>query len=395
MFDFIKSLELSEEIKSNDIYYLFKTDSTEMNLKFLSALQKYETTEKLLNYYTNQDSKLVLDFFDNISSISSKICEDEEKNEFNSEIDQYISGLSKIIFLFLMIQKNNELLSNLLINTKKYLNKFYMDCQIQKYIKEKINSCLNELMCSSIVTSKRNYSRRSTKENTINSLNKFVINNSSNSKQQISNSNEEELFFSQIHTPKFEEDENEIIEELEEPKNNSSGSSGKDNLSFEVIKEAISKRDSTKRFDSSLTLSKMNFIYESELEAEPQLEKTKSHNIENDCLLNNFNRRKSKIKNKKNEIIPIEKNNDILSKNNNEAKQIFANFLDAINCLYKKGKINLQIKLSMKQLIISDSEKIIDKFLNYNGIKNQIIDKNKINENIQTFLLNYFKDLKK
>jgi len=83
-------------------------------------------------------------------------------------------------------------------------------------------------------------------------------------------------------------------------------------------------------------IPKMNFIYESELEAEPQLEKTKSHNIENDCLLNNFNRRKSKIKNKKNEIIPIEKNNDILSKNNNEAKQIFANFLDAINCLYKK-----------------------------------------------------------
>ena len=384
MFDFIKSFNLSEEIKDNEIYYLFKTDSSEINLQIISSLQKFTTNQELFNYYTKQNCKSVIDSFKNISSISSKICKEEEKKEFESEIDKYISGLSKIIFLFSLIQKTNELLSDLLMNSKQYINRFFIDCQIQKNMQEKINSCINDLTINSLVISKRNYSRRSTKEGTICSLTKLSVNNPSKFKQQdtYSFSNDEELFFSQIHTPKFEE-ENEIIEEFEDPKSYSN-SSGKTNITFKNIKEAISKTNSNKRCDSTLTLSKMHFIMQSELEPLPQVHKRKSLIIENDNNFNNFNTKKNKKNEEKEELSSIS-----LKKN----RQILTNFFDCINCLYKKGKINSEIKLKMKKLIISNSKNIIDKFLNKYEVNDYTFDKLLINEKIQTFILEYFKDL--
>ena len=167
MLDFIKSLNLSDELKTNEIYNLFKTDSSDLNLKFLSVLQKFHTTNEFLNYYTKQNCQNAFDFFNNLSSLSSTIYEEAEKNILNSQIDKYLSDISKIILLFSLIQKNNELLSNLLTNTKKLLKRFYHDNHSKSILKESINNCINDLMNSSQITSQRNYSRRSTKENTI------------------------------------------------------------------------------------------------------------------------------------------------------------------------------------------------------------------------------------
>ena len=382
MLDFIKSLNLNEELKYNEIYHLLKTDSSETNLQILSSLEKYNSYEELLKYYTGQDFSSVLNIFNNLSTTVNKICNDEEKNESISDIEKYISEFSRIIFLLSLIQKNNELLGNLLMETKKYLKKFYLDCKVQKSMKEKITSCVNDLMCSSIVTSKRNYSRRSTKEDTITSVNKLSGMNMHKFKPQENmniNPNEEEFVFS-IHTPRFEEEENnEIIEEIEEPKNNSSGSSGKDNLNFDVIKEAISKRDSNQIIDSPLTLSKMDFDLEPELEPEPKLEKTKSQNIGNNCKINNFQKRRSKIKKK-----------DSIYKN---SKQILTKFFDAINVLYKKEKINSETKILIKQIIISDPKKVIKQFLESCNINSNDYDQKLLGEKIQMFLLDNVNNL--
>lgn len=382
MLDFIKSLNLNEELKNNEIYHLLKTDSSETNLQILSFLEKYNSYEELLNYYTGQDFASVLNIFNKLSTTVNKICNDEEKNESISDIEKYILKFSRIIFLFSLIQKNNELLGNLLMETKKYLKKFYLDCKVKKTMKEKITSCVNDLMCSSIVTSKRNYSRRSTKEDTITSVNKLSGMNMHKFKPQESmniNPNEEEFVFSN-YTPRFEEEENnEIIEEIEEPRNNSSGSSGKENLNFDVIKEAISKRDSNQIIDSPLTLSKMDFDLEPELKPEAKLEKTKSHNIGNNCKLNNFQKRRSKIKKK-----------DSIPKN---SKQILAKFFDAINVLYKKGKINSETKILIKQIIISDSKKVIKQFLESSNINSNDYDLKLLGEKIQMFLLDNLNNL--
>ena len=393
MLDYIKSLNLSEEIKNDEIYYLFKTESSEINSQFLSTLKKYNTTEELLKDYTNQDCKSAFEIFKDISSIYSKVCNEEEKNTLKSEIDQYVSGLSKVIFLFSMIQKTNELLSNLLKETKKYIKKFYTENNIQNPIKEKINTCINDLMCSSLVISNRNYSRRSTKEGTVRSK-KFTQNSISKFKHtesnDILNDDDDTYLFSQAETPRFEEEDNQniIIQEIES-NNNSSGPSGKSNVSFDVIKEAISEAHSKKKFDSSLTLSKMNFVLESEIESIAQLEKTKSYNAENDSsqscnIIKRRNKSKciKKIKEFKNQNINLGKD-----------KAILASFFDAISVLYKKGKINYETKISMKQSIILDSKKVIDKFLYFYEINNNnVFNKMLINENIQKFLLESFKN---
>lgn len=393
MLDYIKSLNLSEEIKNDEIYYLFKTESSEINSQFLSTLKKYNTTEELLKDYTNQDCKSAFEIFKDISSIYSKVCNEEEKKTLKSEIDQYVSGLSKVIFLFSMIQKTNELLSNLLKETKKYIKKFYTENNIQNPIKEKINTCINDLMCSSLVISNRNYSRRSTKEGTVRSK-KFTQNSISKFKHtesnDILNDDDDTYLFSQAETPRFEEEDNQniIIQEIES-NNNSSGPSGKSNVSFDVIKEAISEAHSKKKFDSSLTLSKMNFVLESEIESIAQLEKTKSYNAENDSsqscnIIKRRNKSKciKKIKEFKNQNINLGKD-----------KAILASFFDAISVLYKKGKINYETKISMKQSIILDSKKVIDKFLYFYEINNNnVFNKMLINENIQKFLLESFKN---
>ena len=377
MLDFIKSLDLSEEIKSNEIYYLFKTDSSETNLNFLSSLQKFKTNQEFLYYYTNQDCKSVIDIFYNISSITSEICKDEKYLFQNNKNEQYISGVSKIIFLFLILQEYNKLLGKILMNTKQYIKKFYIDFHLQKNTKEKIKSCINDLTCSSIVTSRRNYSRRSTKEEIIISLKKLSDACLFKNKQQEmnSNSNEDEYLF-QIKTPKFDEEENYIIKDNKESKNESNNND-KINLNNGVNEILINKKESKKISDSTLTLAKMNFILEPEFEEMKLFEKTKSQ----DNYQRKENKRIKSLDNLNNKLIQNDKANnliDIPEKN----KQILVKFLDSINNLYKEGKINSEIKKSMKKLIISDSKKIIDRFINLNNNNktfNNIFMKNNIN----------------
>ena len=385
MLDFIKSLDLSEEMKNNEIYYLFKTDSSELNLHFLSILQKFKTTKDFLNYYSNQDCKSVMDIFNNISSITSKICDEEEKNIFINKFDKYISQISNIILLFLILQKYVELLSNLLLNTKKYINKFYTDFHIQKTLKEKINSCINDLTSCSIVASKRSYSRRSTQEGTVVPLIKF-------SGSCLLKKNDEEFFFSQISTPKFEEEENDVIAEISESKNNSSNNSRKENKNMEVIKEAISKRESVKMCDSSLTLSKMKFTLEPEFKEVKFLEKTKSYDLKEDNESNNLKVKKGKSFKKNNSSLR-KKNTSIMKENKEQKKQILVQILDNINNLYKEGKINSELKVSFKKLIISDSTKTIDKYINFYGNNNNSLDKIVTSKKILKFINFNKKDL--
>ena len=132
--------------------------------------------------------------YNTLSSISSKIYNENEKSNFKKDIDKYLSDLSKIILLFSLIQKNNELLSNLLKNTRKFIKRFYIENEIKSIIKERIKNCINDLMNCSKVASQRNYSRRSTKENTVSNPNIFLGNSL---KKSYNNANEEEYLFFQ------------------------------------------------------------------------------------------------------------------------------------------------------------------------------------------------------
>ena len=371
MYDFIKSLNLSDEIKNDEMYNIFKTDSSELNLNFLSSLQKFHTTKEFLNYYTHQDCQKVFDIYNTLSSISYQIYNENEKTNFKKDIDKYLSDLSKIILLFSLIQKNNELLSNLLKNTRKFIKRFYTENQTKSVIKERINNCLNDLMSSSQVASQRNYSRRSTKENTISNPNIFL----GNSLKKSYNSNEEEYLFFQSHTPKFEEEEDEIIEVNEEQSFN--------NINVET-KEDNSKKDSLKTIGSSFSLKHMKFTYQSDEEENPRsIKKNKTVKMGKDYITpHSFFKKKSNSYNNK---------EDIDNENIKENSQYIADFLNSINNLYKTRKINSNQKLAIKQLIISDSKSVVEKYLKMNLSINSS-DKN-YKSNIDKFLLEQINNL--
>ena len=335
MINFFKSLDLSDEIQVNEIYDLFKSNSSELNLKFLSSLQKFNNVDELINYYTKENSKNIFNNFTKLSSISSKIYKNSE-NSFNDE--EYITGISNIILLILIIKKNLIVLNDILNKMKNYIKKYPTNISI------KINNYINNLIDSTFFYTQKNNSRRSTKDSSIITF--------SEKKVDLNSDDEEVLFYSEINTPKFEEENN----------NNE-----KNILFFESIKNVFNKEETTQKFDSSLTLAKMNFAMNGEVEPLPQLEKTKSH--DNYKLSNNINQ-KSK------------KNKDI----KNKKKLILYAFLNEINNLYKEKKINSMKKIELKQLIISDNKFIFEKFNNFDNI-----NKNNINDNIKIFLLNHLK----
>ncbi len=371
MYDYIRSLNLTDELKNNEIYNIFKTDSSELNLNFLSSLQKFHSTQEFLNYYTQQDCKKVFNMYDTLSSISSKIYNENEKSNYKKDVDKYLSDLSKIILLFSLIQKNNELLSNLLKNTRKFIKRFYIENEIKSVIKERISNCINDLMSCSQVASQRNYSRRSTKENTVSNPNIFL----GNSLKKSYNANEEEYLFFQSHTPKFEEEEDEIVEVNEEQSFN--------NMNAET-KEDNSKKDSLKTIGSSFSLRHMKFTYQSDEEENARsIKKNKTVKLGTDFITpHSFFKKKSNSYNNK---------EDIGDENIKENSQYIVDFLNSINNLYKTGKINSNQKLAIKQLIISDPKSVVEKYLKMNLSRNSL-DKN-YKSNIDKFLLEQIKHL--
>ena len=93
-----------------------------------------------------------------------------------------------------------------------------------------------------------------------------------------------------------------------------------------------------------------------------------------------------------------ESNNDLNSENiynkkNIEKTQILVQFLNIIKVLFKNGKINSQQKFEIKQLIIRDSENIIEEFIRYNKTKNYF-DNNINIKYIKKFILEKIKNLK-
>ena len=214
-------------------------------------------------------------------------------------------------------------------------------------------------MNCSKVASQRNYSRRSTKENTVSNPNIFLGNS--------------------LKKSYIEEEEDEIIEENEEQSFY--------NMNVEM-KEDNSKKDSLKTIGSSLSLKHMKFIYQSDEEENGRsIKKNKTVKLGTDYLKSHsFFKKKSNSYNNKEDIDNENKKNYI-----KDNSKYIVDFLNSINILYKTGKINSNQKLALKQLIISDSKSMVEKYLKMNLSRNSL-DKN-YKSNIDKFLLEQIKNL--
>ena len=348
MLDFIKAINSKKVINSEEIYEIFKTDSFDLNLKFLSNVQKHKTVNEFFDYYSKLDFKNVLNVFDNLNSLTVILSNDRNKNIFGNKIDKYLYDVSKIIMFFLLIEKTNEILNNFITNAKTTINDFCLRNESSS-ISTNINNCFNNIINFSPVL-QRSLSRRATKERTLSSYN--------NQKEKensvlldITKHDDNELIVLGNNTPKFKEKEWSKASSLNDKKDNS------------VLKS------SQKTIDSILSLRNMKFMHDEE-EKNPRGIKKKNKTIRfgfNKQEPENFLKQKSNS----NKIYEYLNNmNDINSSFEYnpqciDKSQLLANLLNIINFLFTKGKINEEQKLKLKKLLISDSENVINRFNKY------------------------------
>ena len=364
MFCFTNSVDLSEDLKINDIYELFKTNSSDFNKMFLSNIKKYSDTQKLISHYLKNDINNIYSSFNDISSNLNRIIYGENQEICYTEIETYILGASKIILFLSLIQKNNQLLMKLLNTTKLYISDFYKNNNKESCIKSKIDLFINELINSSSHF-QRSYSRRSTNDITNSSI---CVNLENKNKEQYKSKKDIIL---RSYTPKFKIGEENIIIK----KNSRSSNLNDDN--------------SKKSLDSSFTLKKLNFVENDEGENLKNNIKDSLDSSSSSDKSKKFLYKKNKSQSHKYKVKPsLFKKDRKYSANSmddhsaqNERIKILAGILDTINIIFKKGKINSDQKKNMKQIIISNPKIIIDKYykdmanINDNNDKKKMIEK--------------------
>lgn len=407
MFDFSTSYELTEELKTNEIYDLFKTESLEFNVNFLSIIEKFPKALDLIEHYTKIDAQNILNLFNNILLTSYRIMNIEEQNIYIPEFELYAFGVSKIISLLCLIQKINQLQTEIIHTTKNYIKTFYKINKKDSYIKEKINNIINDLTSSHIIPN-RSISRKSTNDITDTSIslnydNKGkILKNKLFEKDTLNSKNTDKSLDFRSFTPKFEDIQNNLEKKL------SKEIEKKESLNSNKKKEDFCCRDSIK-IESSLTLQKMNFVQQDEKHEKLTRKNLITDNSNTNININNNNTNKghkiktkscdsSSKKRKKNKSRSTKVKTSIFFKNRNnsvnscddriiqnERRHILAELLDAINLLYKDGSISSDKKINMKQIIISNPKTIIDKYYLYHKDpgKEDII-------NIQCFLMKEF-----
>ena len=143
----------------------------------------------------------------------------EEQNIYIPEFELYAFGVSKIISLLCLIQKINQLQTEIIHTTKNYIKTFYKINKKDSYIKEKINNIINDLTSSHIIPN-RSISRKSTNDITDTSIslnydNKGkILKNKLFEKDTLNSKNTDKSLDFRSFTPKFEDIQNNLEKKL-------------------------------------------------------------------------------------------------------------------------------------------------------------------------------------
>ena len=154
-------------MKTNDLYYLYKTNSSQINLEILSKIQKFKVLSDFFKYSMKKDLKIINAAYDNFTHILSAFSNPINKTKFESTIDQYISDFSYIYILFNIAIKLNDSLTSIISNIKKNISSIYNKYHIDKIKQEKIDECVSCLLDISQHKNNSNkiFSKFSTKDN--------------------------------------------------------------------------------------------------------------------------------------------------------------------------------------------------------------------------------------
>ena len=359
MRDIINSLDIRGEMKPNKLFNIIKTKSSKTNELIYSKIILFKNIDDFFSCYSDKKANDLLYILDKLNNINLN----DKENCFKSSliIEKYISDLVHVILSVKVISKTQKILEKILISSKKNLNKLKIENQIENHNQKKLLSLIDKILNKSKTKKPKNFSKVPMLQKQFSSEEDFHGSIFSRlSFQKMDTENSEDV----IYTPKFILEKKDTIENIFCIYQNEQTSSN-------LINPLRNK-------ESVLTFSKL--ILEEEPKRNIYSEKQKEI-IQNEKKITDvFSFELENVNEKKSSLSARE-----LSKINK-----FKNLLEMIINLYKKGIINAEEKIKLKQMVIKKPE-MLEKFY-FNKYKNMGINNNilsieiekiiKINENI-------------
>ena len=356
----IKSIELLGEFKFDEIYYFYKTSSSEKNLEILSYLKKYQTSINFFSHFTNTDIKSLINFLNELDRQLTSIFNEEpnEPSKFPNNTEKYISKISKIILILNLTQRTQEMLNSILSKTKHYFNEIFTNFKYDIIYQEKLLFLMNNLQynfSNDLAFPNKKVSRISTKVNSRQISSQDLLEN----KNEINNDDTIKIFFEKNKNSIVNE---ECLSDIYTP-------------GFQILEKKIKEHQSKKNIinsnqgiyiqkESTLSLSDMIFTHSQE---------DKNNHASKKKIGKKRSNTNVKLRSKKNSFVPPCSNFKKLSesfshdkkflhnsKGNSEEIKMFSDLLILIKKLYKFCLINSEERIKLKKLVIEKSKPIFE-----------------------------------
>ena len=365
-----------EEIKTEKLYHLYKTNSTQINKELLQKFKEFPIITDFFKHYTNIDIKLLNEniniFFLQISSIADII----NLNTFKSKADQYITDFSQLYIVLNAICKINDSIEKIISKINSSLTMLYEKHCLDKDYQNKINEIAKNLLYTN---NKGNISSNSTFDNSENSFDfKAKSNKDLNiekiellkdllGKESINNSTP--IFHDNSEIPLTKGD-NETNNESYLIKKNSSESKftfmdNIQNKKEEKLEEKIKEKEkeNIENKDDNITSNDIN-DYITSVPIGSFLPKIKHHMKKRSLYKSCKDLMDTKTNHdEKSPLNEISEKLDI-----NEESKMYADLLEIIYVLYQNRKITYQQKVKLKELIIIKCPKILNVYKRFQNV---------------------------
>ena len=322
MEEILKILDSKENIKTEEIYSLLKTNSQKINYEIFKKIESFDKIDDFFIHYSNQTP--LLELLKNIEFNSSKNY-DEIFSSFDSNVEQYISCFIQVIISIKLILESQEILKKILLSSKQYVLKLKIEQQIENISQEKLFSFIENLLDIPGTKTSRSCSSYST---------------------ALSLKSCDPISYNLLHCQKS--------------KPFSSKGVGK---TLKILNEEPCTPTFGIKSDENFENNEKENYQNIHIRKDPLLTLSGEQKI---CL---FKENKEFLNNKRSNY--IEKN---VEYNNSTNTKKFENLLEMINKIYKKCLINSEEKIKLKKLVIAKSKKLEN--LYYNTYRNKFIDQN-------------------
>ena len=380
-----KYLDLSSQLKLDELYHIFKTNSSKINSEILSKLQSFNCSKDFFKFFISKDPNIFYVHMNNFISELSSLIEHDYTIHFNSNSEKYICDFSKIYFLFNIIGKMTSFFKNIISNAKSYLKKLYGKYQLDNNLQEKINEYIEELLDyqnNRIYLSDSFKNKNNDNEKEINNdIEKYTFQNEKKiNPTDINNLNKNDKikdqqnndFDMQLIETKSQDTEFTFSKKNNEKENNcniNNQITKSDNKQSNNIKDYITninpddfiirhpkKRRSTyvRQFNSKISINKVNSV--DKILSTSNLKKRSHNNLKS-------NNKKKANTFKMNNLENHETYDNLYQSTGHlfikEESKKYADLLEIIIELYKNDKISLEQKLKLKKMVISKSSNIL------------------------------------